>query len=327
MEIIEKNTRSWLGPLAMVLLAAGVALLCWSLWLLPRAPAFGFPWEFSLAVVSFLPIAAGGWCLGTMVRRGDSSYRYGDENNALPFALGVIAAGAILLGFNSGVLLHEWKRVFFSWQMLLLVISMSEYARGRFTWGSVLLAVGGFFIVRRLAPLYPDIAASGAGDNWWPILLIVAGILILGGIFFKKPCRGGWYENSNHGNCNRKRNDRNGHRSKATGVIDIEVIFGGCEQVYLDPEFRGGKISTVFGGVKLDLRRTGLPEGMTYLKVESVFGGIEIDAPEEWVIEIRNESVFGGFADKRLPAVNPGYEDGRKLIIHASNVFGGGEIK
>jgi hypothetical protein len=119
----------------------------------------------------------------------------------------------------------------------------------------------------------------------------------------------------------------NGKGSRASGVIDITTVFGGSEQVYLDPEFRGGTISTVFGGVKLDLRRTGLPEGVTWLTIESVFGGVEIDAPEEWVIEIRNESVFGGFHDKRLPAMGPGYTDGRKLIIRASNVFGGGEIK
>ena len=165
-------------------------------------------------------------------------------------------------------------------------------------------------------------------------MLIIAGVLILGSIFFKPRCGkrcghhhncgnwgGEWNENSPDGANGRARG------SRVSGVIDIEVIFGGSEQVYLDPEFRGGKISSVFGGVKLDLRRTGLPEGVTYLKVESVFGGIEIDAPEEWVIEIQNSSVFGGFTDKRLPAINPGYIDGRKLVIKADNVFGGGEIK
>jgi predicted membrane protein len=110
-------------------------------------------------------------------------------------------------------------------------------------------------------------------------------------------------------------------------VIDTEVVFGGSEQVYLDPVFRGGQISTVFGGVKLDLRRTELPEGETWLTVESVFGGVEIDAPAEWNIEIRGESVFGGFTDRRPSAVGDGYGDGRKLIIKASCVFGGGEIK
>ena len=332
MEIIEKNNSSKMGTLGVVLLAAGVALLCWSLWMLPHSPVYGFPWEFTLAVVAFLPVMAGGWCLGSLIRRrsGNTIYRYGDDGNggSIPFALLVIIAGAMLLGFNSGVLPFEWRRVFFSWQMLLLVGSMTEYARGHFTAASVMLAVGGFFILRRLAPLYPDIAASGAGSSFWPVLLIIAGVLILGSIIFK-PRRRAWHENCCHESRENEWNGKewNGKGTRASGVIDITAIFGGSEQVYLDPVFRGGTISTVFGGVKLDLRRTGLPEGITYLTVESVFGGVEIDAPEEWIIEIRNESVFGGFHDKRLPAVNPGYDDGRKLIIKASNVFGGGEIK
>ena len=337
MEIIEKNdsgtarnsgNSTKTGPLAVILLAAGAALLCWSLWILPPQPAWGFPWQFTLAVISFLPIAAGCWCLNALVlRRRDPSYRYGSDGHhgvggVVEFALLFIVAGVTLLAFNYGVVPGEWRRVFFSWQMLFLIGAMSEYARGRFTWASVMLAVGGFFIIRRLAPLYPDIAANGAGDNWWPVLLIVTGVVILGGIFFK-PGR----DNCYHGNCEGKGKNWNAKRSHTSGVINIEVVFGSNEQVYLDPEFRGGTIATVFGGVKLDLRRTALPEGETYLKVESVFGGVEIDAPEEWTIEIRGESVFGGFIDKRLPAVNPGYTDGRKLIIKASSIFGGGEIK
>lgn len=331
MEIIEKNNSGKMGVLGAVLLAAGLALLGWSLWALPHAPAHGFPWEFSLAVGAFLPVAAGCYCLGALVnRRRGSSCRYGSDGHnggGIIFALFVIIAGALLLGFNSGILNGEWRRVFFSWQMLLLVGAMSEYARGHFTGASVMLAVGGFFMIRRLGPLYPDIAASGAGDSWWPVLLIIAGVLILGSIFFKKPCRGGWYENCRNGKGDWKGKDWSGKGGRASGVIDIEVAFGGGEQVYLDPVFRGGKIASVFGGVKLDLRRTSLPEGETWLKIESVFGGVEIDTPEDWIIEIRSESVFGGFVDKRLPPVDGNYIEGRKLIIKASCVFGGGEIK
>jgi predicted membrane protein len=330
MKIVEKNNSAKMGTLGVVLLAAGCGLLAGALWMLPSSPVSGFPWEFSLAVVSFLPIMAGGWCLGSLVqhRQNSSSIEgYHNHGGSIPFALLVIVAGAMLLGFNSGVLPMEWRRVFFSWQMLLLVFSMTEYAKGHFTPASVMLAVGGFFIIRRLAPLYPDIEASGAGSSFWPVLLILAGVLILGNIIFKPRCHTSRHQNFEYDRRAFAGEQWGGKGSRASGVIDITTVFGGSEQVYLDPVFRGGKISSVFGGVKLDLRRTGLPEGVTYLEVNSVFGGVEIDAPEEWIIEIRNESVFGGFHDKRLPAVTPGYTDGRKLIIKASNVFGGGEIK
>ena len=346
MEIIEKNNNNTARPgiLGVLLLALGFALLCWSLLSLPPQPAYGFPWAFTLAVASLLPISAGGYCLNTVaMRRRNPTFsycnnRHNDSGGGIAFALLVIVAGGVLLAFNSGLLTHEWRRVFFSWQMLLLVGAMVEYSRLRFTGASVLLAIGGFFIIRRLSPIYPDLAASGVGDNWWPILLIVAGILLLGSLLFKKPCRGGWYENCNHGNrCNpgnRADRDRTsysssrwGNTSRASGVINTEVVFGGCEQVYLDPVFQGGKIASVFGGVKLDLRRTSLPEGETWLRVESVFGGVEIDTPEDWIVEVRSESFFGGFDDKRLPPLDGNYIEGRKLIVKASCVFGGGEIK
>ncbi len=159
MEIIEKNNSGKMGTLGAVLLAAGAALLCYALWMLPHSPVYGFPWVFALAVVSFLPIMAGGWCLNAVVlRRCDHSYRYGNDGRngnggGVAFALLVMIAGGMLLCFNAGLLPHEWKRVFFSWQMLLLVGAMSDYARGRFVWASVMLAVGGFFIIRGLAPI------------------------------------------------------------------------------------------------------------------------------------------------------------------------------
>ena len=312
--------------MSVLLLAAGVALLGWSLYMLPMYPAYGFPWAFAGVVVSFIMIAGGGWCLNVLVRRRrDRNFRYGQNGSdgAVMLGLFAIVAGVLLLCFNSGVLPGIWKPVFFSWQMLLLTIGTIELARGRFWGGGVCLIVGAFFIVRRLELVYPDITASGIEISFWPVLLIIVGVLILGGIIFKPRRRKCCGDGSR---WEMKCGDRS-KMSGASGYVDISSVFGSNEQVYLDPVFQGGQISTVFGGVVLDLRRTELPEGDTYLKIESVFGGVEIYAPDGWTIEIRNESVFGGFSDKRLRIEKETYADGRKLVVMASNVFGGGEIK
>jgi predicted membrane protein len=222
-------------------------------------------------------------------------------------------AGWLLLRFNSGDLPVEWRRVFFSWSMLLLAVSMSELGRGRITVAFVPLVLGGFFMVRRLAEIYPEITTSG----FWPLFLIAAGVLILLCMLFRPRIK----------RCGRKGPAEGFSSQKASGVIDVTAAFSGSEQLYLDPEFMGGRISTFFGGAKLDLRRTELPEGETVLKVESFFGGVEIYAPDGWDIEVRAESVFGGFIDSRPPMAKRSYDDGRRLIVRASNVFGGGEIK
>jgi predicted membrane protein len=93
------------------------------------------------------------------------------------------------------------------------------------------------------------------------------------------------------------------------------------EQVILDPEFKGGYIETVFGGMDLDLRRTSLPEGETFLNIKAVFGGVEIKAPAEWFIEIRTNSSFGGVSDERYKSQNIDFS--KKLIITGEAVFGG----
>ncbi|NLH23803.1 MAG: cell wall-active antibiotics response protein, partial [Bacteroidales bacterium] len=101
--------------------------------------------------------------------------------------------------------------------------------------------------------------------------------------------------------------------------------FSGSDTVFLEPVFRGGNIESVFGGVTLDLRKTDLQEGVSYLKVSTVFGGVTLFIPPSWNVEIQSDSVFGNFKDNRPYAA--GVDKNSKLIIKAECVFGGGEIK
>lgn len=318
----KQNSSLSAALLSVVVLAAGAILLGYSLHMLPEAPAYGFPWAFAGVVVALLPVIIGSGLLGGLGRRNDGM-PYGQRGTAVQIGVLVIIVGVVLLCFNFDVLPVVWRRVLFSWQMLLILAGINELSQRHIIGGGVLLAIGTFFVVKRLAPIYPDIAASAVGTTYWPVLLIILGVLILIGFIFRPrncPSR-----RRNHSGRDGRR-EISGTPATASGIVDVKVVFGGNEQVYLDPEFKGGQISCVFGGVMLDLRRTELPEGETFLKVEAVFGGVEIYAPEGWNIIIRNESVFGGFVDKRFRSGEK-YDDGRRLIIRASNVFGGGEVK
>lgn len=319
MENIVKRKKILSATASLLVIAAGAVLLAASLRALPGAPAHGFPWEFLGAVISLVVIAAGGAWMGSILRgRSRGGHELFDRHGMI-IVIFVIIAGIILMCFNFGVLPAAWRPVFFSWQMLLIALGAAELSRARLMGGGILLAVGGFFILRPLAAVYPAIDATGSvGAMYWPALLIAIGILLLFGMIFGRRGR------ADRG-C-RKELPRSEIRG-GSGLVDISVVFGSSEQIVLDPVFRGGRISSVFGGVVLDLRRTELPEGDTFLKIESVFGGTEVYAPEGWTIELRNESVFGGFADKRPQTDRTAYGDGRRLIIKASNVFGGGEIK
>jgi len=102
-------------------------------------------------------------------------------------------------------------------------------------------------------------------------------------------------------------------------------VFGSGEHIVLDPEFKGGDLNAVFGGIILDLRRTNLPVGETVLEVNAVFGGITIYVPADWFVETHLDAVFGGFQDNRMP--KEPLDTTKKLIITGSCVFGGGELR
>lgn len=250
-------------------------------------------------------------------------YRTDHRSGKITLACILIAVGVILLGVNTGWILAEYKRVFISWQMLLIVLGTVKLLKRHYFAGAILLIVGGFFIIPLINKVNPDFFSFIPDDFvqlYWPVFLI-----ILGAFLFLR-----WlFPNSGmFGSCcrRRSRHDMFHHHSTTTGgTVHIDNLFGGSEQIVLDPEFKGGEINSVFGGTKLDLRRTNLPEGTTTLEVNLVFGGAEIMIPSHWNVQLKIDTVLGGFEDKRYGSES--IDTSRKLLIKGSCVFGGGELK
>lgn len=219
--------------------------------------------------------------------------------------LAFIAAGAIIILSNMGILSLELKRILISWQMLIIVISLLVFASKNFKAGAILLTVGAFFIL----PLIPGID-SDFSKNFWPFLLVVLGVII---IFSPK-----------------KKEARVDFEPVDTiskdGFINQSFFFNGSDQSFVGPVFKGGSISVGFGGTKLDLRKTELPENQdVVLKISGFCGGATILVPEDWNVEFINSSVFGGGNDSRPK--NTLRNSSKKLIINVECVFGGVDIK
>jgi predicted membrane protein len=237
-----------------------------------------------------------------------------DSGAMLAFLL--IAAGALLLSFNFGMFAPVWKSFFFSWPMLVFVIGAICICRWHIITGVVAGAVGVFYLIGKAAPIYPhDIQVESLMSNFWPAVFIVSGIVIILSFIFRSKCRrrhpkGNWYDD--YVPTESENND---------GKINYRFVFSGTEQVILDPVFKGGSIETIFGGLELDLRRTTLAEGTTTLYINTVFGGVEIKAPDTWDIEIRSKSVAGGVADQRKNLTD--IDRTRKLVLIAKCTIGG----
>ncbi len=258
---------------------------------------------------------------------------YGIKNRSIIVGLLVIVAGVLLYLFNTGILPLTYKHIVFSWQMLLVAIGFSFlFSRHKWFTGVILILVGGFFLLPKL-----DIEGLElVTQNGWAIILVIVGICILLKAafhrpFYKNPPFGHHQEHDEKyqrkmGKHEEKNFRKREKRYNESGYIDRNCVFGGTNEKIDCINFKGGEINCVFGGIELDLTDSQLAEGVNYLEVNSVFGGIVLYVPIDWNIEIRQSQVFGNFVDNR-PRTSFEINENRTLILNVSSVFGGGEIK
>jgi predicted membrane protein len=254
-----------------------------------------------------------------------NSFRSG-YTKGMGFGLVLLLIGVLFLGYNFGIISYNVKEVIFSWPMLLILIGVSNLFRRHLISGVVLILVGGFFLIPRVVP-----GLDGQFIHlYWPLLLIGAAIVILLQRIvnprwgFESWGRD-WHKYDHHHHHSHHYDHSKWAGNTSTDGFSKNSIFASGDHIVLDPEFKGGELNAVFGGITLDLRRTNLPEGETRLDVNAVFGGITIFLPSDWYVETNLDAVFGGFQDNRLP--KEPLDTSRKLIITGSCVFGGGELR
>ena len=229
------------------------------------------------------------------------------------FAFGfvVILAGALLLAFNFEILPMAWKHIIFSWQMLLIalgVISLiGREGRGP---GIILVLIGAFFLTPELFDFHISFIKV-----FWPVLLIIIGVSILLG-------RG----NRQHGRWHRHMDFQQDDSNLDDGYLRQENIFSGTKHKIIHTEFKGGRISNIFGGAEIDLTQATLAEGRNVLIIECIFGGVTLIVPSDWKVKVEMSSILGGFQDKRS-VIKEQPDSTRVLVIKGSAIFGGGEIK
>lgn len=222
---------------------------------------------------------------------------------AIVFGLIAITAGILLIYNNMGLLDPQIKRILFSWQMILIIAGfINIFSRSSRLFGFIMMSVGGFFILPKMMDL-----PAGFTSTFWPLLIIIAGILI---IFF---------------NVTKCRKIGHSKQSSSDDVIDDSFIFGGGERTITSDNFSGGKTVNVFGGSTYDLTRCVLKKGINELEVTCVFGGTKVIVPSTWNIRIEVSSVLGAFEDKRK-FINDPIETDKTLIIKGNAILGGGEI-
>jgi predicted membrane protein len=213
--------------------------------------------------------------------------------------------GLFLIADLADIIPWRLRDFLFTWQALLIFLGLiflsNKENKGT---GFVLIAIGSFFLLPRIIDV-PNYWRS----LFWPSMLILLGLVVI-------------FSSRRHGGASIF-----SHKKKATGddILDEVSVFGGGDKNVNSQQFKGGKITHIFGGSKIDFTQAKLAPGKHYLDVLLVFGGTKLIIPEGWDVKMEVTSVFGGFSDKRVKS-RVVTETDRKLVITGTSIFGGGEI-
>lgn len=104
---------------------------------------------------------------------------------------------------------------------------------------------------------------------------------------------------------------------------DITAILGGNDQRNSSEDFKGSKITAVMGGVKLDLHKAVIKKEAA-IDVFALMGGIEIVVPRDVLVKNQTSAILGGVENKAEPDKEKGAP---VLYITGDVVLGGVEIK
>lgn len=223
--------------------------------------------------------------------------------------LGIILVllGVFVLAENLDWIHFSIFDIVFSFPMILIVIgAITLNHRKNSVFSFVLIGLGAVMLIPRILNIPFDYHRM-----FLPAVFVALGLLIL----FRK----------------KKGHDHNVFEQAATestlDFIDEVNVFGGSERKITSKSFKGGKVTSIFGGSTFDMLDCELSEGKNVIDVVNIFGGTKMLIPADWNIHVEVVSIFGGFADKRKKYTDVSFASGKELYITGVVIFGGGEIK
>ena len=220
-----------------------------------------------------------------------------------------VLPGLLLILFGTVVLLDhmgflEANRLWRFWPLILIVVGAVKFFRecNRVA-GMLLMLAGGVLLLNNLG------ITRFSWNDIWPFALIAVGVTMIWSKFelpkFSPPSPAG------------------------PNSINEFALFGNVERRINTNSFRGGTVSAIFGGVKLDFRSADIEGEEAVLYIEAVFGGVEVIVPERWNVLFEGQSIFGGYGDETRPPVADamGTAPKKHLTLRGKSVFGGVVVK
>jgi predicted membrane protein len=218
----------------------------------------------------------------------------------LVIGLTIVVMGILFTLDNLGLLdARDYLRF---WPLAILAIGVMNFSAARDMGGRVF---GGFIAFVGVWLLLGNLNVIHARlwDLWPMILVFFGGSLVLRGLYGRDFVR----------------------RGDSSSQITAIAMLGGFDRTVTADPFRGGEITAVMGGGKIDLTRARIENGASAaINVLALMGGMEIRVPDTWVIENRVIYFMGGTDDRsRLPAD----ANSPRLVLRGFVMMGGIEVK
>jgi predicted membrane protein len=226
---------------------------------------------------------------------------------------GGIVTGGILVVIGIAFLLDHMGyisigSIWHFWPMLVVLAGALNFIAQRRGWGLLLMFAGAILQLNQLG------ITHFGWESFWPMMLIAVGVFVMWG-------SSEWGSKSGPGRPTGSGDPRT--------TLNEAVVFGGLERRMTSPDFQGGDVTAIFGGVELDLTEAQMQTNEATLAITAIFGGVEIRVPPTWQVAFRGAPIFGGVEDKTRTArvddpANPNF---KTLVITGAVIFGGLEIK
>jgi len=234
----------------------------------------------------------------------------------LILGLFIIIIGALSLVDNLGY--FNTQQILSFWPVVFIILGVLKVTQARHTsgyvFGTLLLGFGLLLTLQNLGIIVFH------WRQWWPVLIIGAGIsYMFKGFSLKNNSAGVDYTNMN--TTNQSNNEQN-FAANSSDTISIVAILSGSKTSNASPNFRGGEVSSFMGGAEIDLSKSSI-QNEAVIQVFAVFGSIEIRVPDDWTVVLNGVPILGGIEDHSVPPMN----STKRLVISGVVIMGGIEIK
>jgi len=188
---------------------------------------------------------------------------------------------------------------------------------GSLSVGLLLIVVGILFLLDNLGYVNSEYLF----ENFWPLILVLIGVLLLFRRSYRAPRIGGISEKT-----------ATAFPESDSDFLVRSALVGNIEVKVTSKNFSGGSCSVVFGNIGMVLREAQPQIGQSTLKLNGVFGSIRVEAPADIAIAVNSTLVAGHIEvnDQKKSGLfetivfkSPGFDTAqRKLIVQASQMFG-----